>query len=165
VDYAKNPTSYIFNRRKYALKIDVLNALGGLKYRDMMLSYLGSSLTPMDTLDIFYQEGNSDDFYLSSSKAFIGKSFVYKRGNEPLDYAASFHIQLNAVDSAKTEVIITTVKPRVVVGKEFWPQGPHFVRPLLYKNVPPSTIEEYEILLKIGGETGEKNMPTIIYPK
>jgi hypothetical protein len=30
--------------------------------------------------------------------------------------------------------------------------------------VEPSTIEEYEILLKIGNLVGEKNMPSLILP-
>jgi hypothetical protein len=81
-----------------------------------------------------------------------------------LDYWAWFYLHLESIDNTNTKVTITTFEPEVIVGRELLPSPPHFVRRDKTLTVEPSTIEEYEILLKIGNLVGEKNMPSLILP-
>jgi hypothetical protein len=154
-----NPTRYIFNRDKQSLRNAIISELSPLKYRNMMLYYNGS-FRPLDTLGIFLLSENKDDFYLSPSFIWIDESFMYPG----LHYHASFHLHLIEVDENRTEVVVFTIKPRVILGKNFWPSFPHFVRDYKYKAVSPSTVEEYEILFRIGKSLNE-DMPRVNYPE
>ena len=156
---AVNPTSYVFDSSDSQLSFVIVSEFDHLRYRDMMLSYQGSRYKPLDTLEIFEQPGNERDFYLGTVSGTIGKSFVYPK----YDYDASFHLHLNSIDPTHTELIVYTLNPRITVGTEFWPSPPHFVRKTKYFDVPPSSVEEYEILLRVGNRL-KQVMPAIKYP-
>ena len=91
------------------------------------------------------------------------KSHVYFKGGEPVEYGAFFHLHIDSVDSRHTRISVITINP-IITYDYGVPTPPHDTRPLGCV-VPPSTIEEYEILHRIGELVGEKNMPAIKYPK
>lgn len=162
-----NPTSYTFefNLQQVSefIKKEFLNRPG---YRYMQLEYFGQDVLSSSAKKLFENKSNQNDFYLHYSSA-IGKSKIYfnKKG-EPLDYYAEFHLHLTVIDSINTKVEIFTTDPRVVVGRDLFPSLPHLVRMDKTKSVPPSTIEEYEILLKIGKGLGVKEkMPKLVEPQ
>lgn len=160
-----NPTAFVFQEPLDHVREAIKQGFESFQYRDMILSYKGSKFEPLDTLSIFDQNGNENDFYLRPSSSFsIGKSKLYEIDGAQLDYVATFHIHLTSVDNNQTQVNVYTIDPRVVIGKKFFPSGPHFVRQLEYLKVEPSSIEEYEILIRIGVYLGERNMPPIYYP-
>jgi len=106
--------------------------------------------------------GNENDAYLFGSTSPIGESQVYFKDNQPLIYYADFHIHLTALDPKKTRVDIFTCDSSVVAGlDEGWsPHGPSFI----YVEVPPTTIEQYQILLGIGQQIRTKDMPPLVTP-
>ena len=81
-----------------------------------------------------------------------------------LDYEAWFYLHLESIDETHTKLTITTFEPMLIVGRDLLPSPPHFGRGYKKMTVEPSTIEEYEILLKIGNLVGEKDMPPLILP-
>lgn len=154
-----NPTRYVFSCSMDTLRDTIISEFDVLKFKGMMLYYKGSSYPPLDTLEIFEIPDNRKDFYLKSSFVWIGNSYVYPS----LKYTASFHLHLVQINNKKTEVIVNTIKPMVILGKELIPSFPHFARGYKFREVSPSTIEEYEILFRIGKSLGEE-MPEVIYP-
>lgn len=162
-----NPRSYVFDSNilqvKAIIKNEFLNKPG---YRYMQLEYSGQDIILSSVAKkLFENESNQNDFYLHYSSS-IGKSKIaFDKKENPLDYYAEFHLHLTAIDSTHTKVEVFTIDPKVVVGRELLPSLPHLVRMDKTKSVPPSTIEEYEILLKIGKglNVGDK-MPKLIMP-
>jgi hypothetical protein len=115
--------------------------------------------------DLFSQPANKLDFCLMPVY-YISKSMIYKRENgSSLDYEAWFYLHLEAAEKNMTKVNIRTIEPKIIVGKELLPLPPHFVRKDKTIQVEPSTIEEYEILIKIGNLVGEKDMPALNLPE
>jgi len=158
----KNPVEYIYNS-----PIDSLHRIISrqVEINNMMVwdSKHGSVVTEEAT-KLFSQKENSSDFCLQTVQ-YLGKSKIYlsKDGNS-LDFRAWFYLHLESIDGMHTKVRITTIEPEVIVGRELLPGPPHFVRRDKKVTVEPSTIEEYEILLKIGKLVQEKDMPLLILP-
>jgi hypothetical protein len=161
----RNPTTYVFNEPKSVIRIAIISALGDLKYKDLTLLYTGSRFLMSDTFDLFEQPGNSDDFLLtpSPSNLFPFKSVEYFRDSLGVEYHASFHLHIVALNEGQTQVDVITIDPKIIVGVKDQ-LSPHLKRPLEYQAVEPSTVEEYEILRIIGYEIGTAEMPKIIYP-
>ena len=175
-----NQTSYTFEFKiqqvSEVIKKGFLNLPG---YRYMQLEYSGQNVLSSSAKKLFENTSNQNDFYLSYSGS-IGESKIYfskktfkssykrikvKKG-EPLDYYAEFHLHLTQIDSIHTKVDIYTINPRVVTGEKLLPSFPHFGANPQMKSVPLSTIEEYEILLKIGKGLGvEEKMPKMVEPQ
>lgn len=177
-----NPTGYTFefNIQQVGdvIRKEFLNKPG---YRYMLLDFPEKESIYYDRVkDLFSTKGNSNDFYLHNFGDRIGESKIYfssktfksseptrdkvKKG-DPLDYYAEFHLHLTLIDSTHTKVAIFTINPMVVTGEKLLPSFPHFGANPKYKSVPPSTIEEYEILLKIGKGLGvEDTMPKLMMP-
>ena len=105
------------------------------------------------------------DLVLRTYHTPIGKSVVYFARGKPLDYLAEFHLHLVERGPKETQVDVWTHKPEVNLGKvfHFGTRGPGFAE--IYVAIEPTTIEEYEILLRMGQLLGEKNMPPIIVPQ
>lgn len=152
----KNLTSYSFDYSSDAVRQAIEKAFGkipGYRYmklkvfnEDELKSYLASNKLTAEL--------HKDDFYLTYSGS-IGKSEIYfDRNNKPLDYYAEFIIHLIPNDSQNVKVEIITINSKVAVGRKLFPSLPHLVRMIKTKDVEPSTIEEYEILLKIGEALG-----------
>jgi hypothetical protein len=158
----QNPTSYTFPSGLEEVKEKIETNLNRGKFRHMDLFSKKKSYKPLDSVDIFDQPGNNNDYFLSPSYSnfTIGKSKIYTDN----DYIASFHLHLRAIDSMATEIEIKTINPKIIVGKDLLPSGPHFSRQLKYLDVKPSTIEEYEILLIVGKSLGQSSMPDLKLP-
>jgi hypothetical protein len=151
----KNPTFYIFSFSANEARGAIEKGFSGLPgYRYMRLEQLSGK-----KLQYFLEEKKSvkvaseGDYYLRYSNA-IGSSEIYfDKKKRPLSYYAEFLLHLSSVDGG-TKVEIITIRPRVVTGQSLLPKLPHFARVEKTKPVEPSTIEEYEILLKIGTSLG-----------
>jgi hypothetical protein len=114
------------------------------------------------TRGIFTKPGNENDAYLYGGGASVGESKTYFKDDQPLIYYADFHIHLTAIGPRKTRVDIFTYDSSVVTGvDESWsPHGPA----LICASVDPTTIEQYQILLKVGENLGAKDMPSLVTP-
>jgi len=112
--------------------------------------------------NLLTKAGNENDAYLFGSTSSLGESQVYFKDGQPLIYYADFHIHLVAIGPQKTRVEISTYGSRVVAGldKSWSPHGPS----LIFVEVPPTTIEQYQILLGIGQQLGTTNMPPLVTP-
>ncbi len=158
----KNPVEYIYNS-----PIDSLHSMISrqLEINKMMVWDAQHGIMVIEeATKLFSQKGNSLDFCLQSIQ-YVGRSRIYlaKKGVS-FYYEAWFYLHLESIDKDHTKIRIITIEPKVVVGRELLPTPPHFVRRDKTIAVEPSTIEEYEILLKIGELTGEKGMPQLILP-
>ena len=114
------------------------------------------------TKGILTKPGNESDAYLYNSDAPV-ESQVYFKDAQPLIYYADFQIHLTAIGQHKTRVEIFTYDSNVGTGiDERWsPHGPKLIRVV----VEPTTVEEYQILLRIGEKLGTKDMPPLVIPK
>jgi hypothetical protein len=177
---AKNPTSYEFDAPLKRVKTAITNAFG-LEWRreqEMKTQIVrwgwhstevsqGAALywkgqADVSSRNLLTKPGNEDDAYLEGSLFCVGRSQIYFRKGQPLVYFADFHIHLAAVNPQKTRVEIFTYGPRVVAGvSRFHAHGPAFV----FVDVAPTSVEEYQILLRIGEQLGAKDMPSLVVPK
>lgn len=155
----KNPTSYVFEASLPRVKSAIKEQFSDLQFKQMELFFKESDsyykFTPIITTP-----SNKDDFYLDKWGMAIGGSNTHFMDGKSLPYIASFHIHITAIDSIQTRVEVFTHDSKVITGKQFLPLA-HGKRAFEYEEVEPSTVEEYEILLKIGEELGEKNMSPI----
>jgi hypothetical protein len=105
---------------------------------------------------------NENDAYLFCTGSPFGESQVYFKDGHALIYFADFHIHLTVVEPRSTRVDIFTFDSSVVTGvDETWsPHGPSFIS----VSVDPTTVEQYEILLRIGRELGIDDMPPLVTP-
>lgn len=157
----KNPVEYTFNSSKDGL----YNLLKQLRINEMKLYDATHGNIVLDEIsELFLRPQNKLDFCLMPLY-YICKSKIYQSKNgDSLEYRAWFYIHLEAIDLKKVKVSILTIEPEVIIGKNFFPTPPHFMRRDKTLRVEPSTIEEYEILLEIGKLVGEKGMPPLQLP-
>lgn len=111
--------------------------------------------------EAFAQPGTESDAYLYTFHEPIGRSKVYYRNNLPLEYIANFHLRIASKGQHETRVEVQTFGSEVIAGVS--PLGFHGPANI-YVRVEPTTIEEYEILLKIGAALNTPNMPPLIVP-
>ena len=107
--------------------------------------------------------GKENDAYLAGEGAPFCESEVYFKDSQPLLYYADFHIHLTAISPRKTRVEIYTYGSKVAadVDQRFSPvHGPG----LKLVDVAPTTVEEYQILRRIGDKLGVKEMPPLVTP-
>ena len=92
-------------------------------------------------------------------------SRVYYNAEEPIRHSLIFHIHIISLSERTTLVEVRMIKSEIEIGEDnFHKLFPGHVS-FVMKSVPPTTIEEYEILLKIGEGLGIKDqMPPIILP-
>jgi hypothetical protein len=112
--------------------------------------------------EVFSQPSTNDDAYLYTFHEPIGFSKVYFRGGEPLQYISNFHLRLTPLGAKKTRVRVEARDCEVIAGLS--PIGVHGPANI-YVSVYPTTIEEYEILLRIGKELAVNDMPLLRLPK
>jgi hypothetical protein len=113
--------------------------------------------------EIFSQPKNNDDVYLFSFTPLVGKSLVYQSGGEGLDYHATFHLHLTPVAAGRTRVEVFTLNPWVPCGRVFNVHAGSGYVPGIAK-VKPTTVEEYQILLRLGSDLKEMGMPALQVP-
>lgn len=157
----KNPIEYIYNSHIDSLhsmisQVEINNKIvWDAQHANMVIEEVSNLLS---------KKGNSLDFCLEPIPI-LDKSKIYlSKYGDSLDFHAWFYLHLESIDDTHTKVSITTIEPEVIVGREILPSPPHFVRLDKKVKVEPSTIEEYEILLKIGKLVQEKDMPLLILP-
>ena len=152
-----NPTSYVFNASVEQVK-NAMN-IAGETYE------FNGSLYFSDKVDysysyIFIDSNNINDAILYPLASFDSK--IYFRSGKPLPYTSmAFHIHLDSISENKTNVEIFTLESKLYT---FGIGAGHLCH-IWEKEVPPSTIEEYEILLIIGEQLGEQEMPACNYPE
>jgi hypothetical protein len=108
--------------------------------------------------------GNENDAYFNGTESPVDESPVYFADGHRLIYYADFHIHVAAVGAKRTRVEVFTRGSSVVVGAErgWTVHGPN--TSFIMADVKPTTVEEYQILLRIGQQLGEKDMPPLITP-
>jgi hypothetical protein len=113
---------------------------------------------------VFRDPENSNDIYLHTFRQVFATSTVYRGRHGGLPFLAAFHLHFAARGSNETLVTITALDPEVINGERFGagPCGPGYVSQ--YEHVKPTTVEEYTILLYLGGYLGITNMPNVILP-
>jgi len=153
-----NPTSYIFEASIEQVKNAVKSGFGDYQMKCMALYLKGD----MDCYTFIYEDSKNVNDALLDRLCDIESKIYYKFGN-PLPYGASFHIHLDSISENKTKVEVFTLNPKIVLGVIMFGNIGHGHARV--KEVPPSTIEDYEILLSIGEQLGEKGMPKCNYPK
>ncbi len=152
----KNPTSYVFNANIPQIR-KIINSI----YEDNFLLLPDSTDIPL-LYDEFDSIVNKNDILLST---FLGaiKSKIYFKNGKPLYYDVYILLHLDSIPENKTKVTaITYISEICEGGYQLGNTGHGYSR---IKKVPPSTIEEYEILLAIGRQLGDMNMPKCIYPE
>jgi hypothetical protein len=173
----KNPTSYIFhvpiNKLRDTIKSDFI--IDRAKDINDLMNVQDISVKTWNILtsndyniskkakDIFEKEDNKLDLYLySSTNPIISYSRMYKRFWKKLEYRAEFQLHFILLNDNETKIEIITHNPRVLYWSlRIFNWGHSFVN---YRSVEPTTIEEYEILLRIGNLIGEKDMPPLKLP-
>lgn len=157
----QNPTSYKFNANIRDIKKVINLNFNRLEYKVMSLAFFEDD-NPFSE-NIFTNPVNKYDAYLYSHN--LINSSVYYKDSKPLLYSVSFHIHLDSVSNNQTIVTINTINPEVIVGTKFGFSDNLRIRTADFRKVEPSTVEEYEILLKIGTALTEKDMPPLIKPE
>jgi hypothetical protein len=112
---------------------------------------------------ILTRPGNENDAYFYGTDSPVGESQVYFKDGQPLIYFADFHIHLTAVDPRRTRVEIFTYDSSVNSGL-YAPWSPAQGRSFIYVKVDPTTVEQYQILLRIGEQLGTKDMLQLVTP-
>lgn len=157
----KNPTEYVYNYSIESLhKIIVLHNFNKL----MLIDTEEKNLAPTIVEDLFSESKNKFDIFLWSIGVYCKSKIYFNKKGLFYDYIVSFYLHLEKIDENCTKISIKTIEPEIIIGKEFFPSPPHFVRKSKKIDVEPSSIEEYEILLEIGDLLKIKDMPQIILP-
>jgi len=156
----KNPTAFTFNANMSEVKKAIKLNFSKLEFNDMILRFKENSNSFSE--DIFKIEANKNDAYLYTNQHI--NSSLYFKDTIPLYYLTSFHLHIDSIDDNHTLVTINAIEPQIITGFEFLGLQGAFYRKPDIRLVEPSTVEEYEILLRIGNALGEKGMPAIIMP-
>ncbi len=106
----------------------------------------------------FQAPGGEDDLILSYGHMPMGPSTVYEVGGRPAPYLADFLLRIEVVDEGRTRVEVETIDPQVIAGRTLLP-GRHFTRANIYVPVAATSVEEYELLRRLGELLGEQGMP------
>ena len=151
---ATNPTFYVFSKSEQEVKKAIVEALGGHK---------SSKKNKFDKY--FLSEYPKGNFTLMPNWGNPSKVYFRKNG-EPYFYSpGKIQIAIDSIAENATKATIIVVKPKVETRLTLLPTLPHLVRSQKYKTVLATTVEEYEILLMIGKELEEENMPELKIPK
>lgn len=154
----KNPTFFCYDASIQQTKSAIKNGLGKNQIRELSLYFKEDN-----RYDILKAKENLNDAYLRTFLDYM-KSKIYYKENKPLQYTADFHLHLDSLPDNKTRVTISTINPRIITGVKPGIGDNLTIGASNFKSVPPSTIEEYEILLIIGKQLGQSNMPPCNYP-
>lgn len=161
----KNPTSYEFDA-----SIEQIQDAIRQNFFHIPGKYLGfaSDTNLVWGEDILAKPENVNDAFIYLH--FGDSSRVYHRIDEDhkmIPYWYSIHIHITSIGERKTKVEVRAINPTIGIGIRF-PMNvlPREPGAAIEKDVPTSTIEEYEILLEIGDALGVKNkMDPIVLPE
>jgi hypothetical protein len=154
----RNPQYYVFTKSESDVIDAVIEALGG---------YESSKRSKYENYDLHKYNISTEGYFKLLPVLYGNPSKVYFRKNgDPYLYdPATILIYVNPLNDNETEVRITVKRPMVRTQLTILPVLPHFNRVWKHEEVAPTTVEEYEILLMIGRELGEENMPELKIPE
>ena len=160
----RNPTLYEFDAPLDAVR-RALNEARGENWQNTQQPFEGAVLAWKGNGDPFAKDaltkpGNQSDAYLHGMGYAVGKSRVYLKDGQELPYYADFHIHITAISASRTRVEVLTEDSRVEAGTEWHP----FARAGVFVVVPPTSIEEYQILLDMGKALGVRGMTNLMAP-
>lgn len=161
----KNPTTYEFDASLDAVKA-AITAARGEGWNDAQLHGGGELAWKKDgnpfASKVFEDPRNENDAYLGiACYAYaVGNSQMYLKDGNELSYYADFQIHLTQNGASRTRVEIIAKNSRVLAGTESHP----FARAGIFLDVDPTSIEDYQILLDIGKQLGDRDMPKLILP-
>lgn len=174
----KNPTSYIFHMPLTVLKerivkdfttdrskdINDLRGIQEISRKQWIIKDIYNFNNIEKYKRIFEKPENKIDLYLSpTGNPAVSYSKVYKKFWKSLEYNAEFQLHFTPINENETKIEVITHNPEVLYfGFDIFNTGHSYVN---YKKVKPTTIEEYEILLRIGNLVGEKDMPPLKLPE
>lgn len=163
-----NPTSYIFKTKLNEVTkllqggyIDSYYSGHKLKIIEMYHNDYDKfkKIWPNRVKTILSTEENKYDIWM---KIGIDSSEIYINKDKPLEYLMECLAHLSIIDSNTIKVEIIVLNAKVHLRDELLPRPPHFINNPIYKNVAPTTIEEYKILQCIGKGLGILNqMPPL----
>jgi hypothetical protein len=161
-----NPTNYM-----YHIKIDSAN-----KFLKKFILYCSTMKFGADEIRF-----NGDGYYSiwsnEAKSALKGEEYkydvwmivkvdssdvYYNKNGKPLEYILECRAHFTSIDGNDTKLEIQVLNAKVHVRDALLPSAPHFVNDPIYKNVKPTTIEEYKILQCFGKGLGViDKMPTL----
>jgi len=147
----KNPTSYVFSKPKQEVEKAIVEALGGHE----------SSKRSKFSGYILHKSLNKGNFKLMAIPGNLSKVYFNKKGKAYL-YCPVIQFVIDSIAENITKVSINVENPEVLTRLTLSPILTWIYK---YKPVLATTVEEYEILLMIGKELGEKNMPELKIPE
>jgi len=161
-DSEKNPTEYVFNFPMDTVRNAIQKSLSWYKYckyslKDYTSSFFKNVKNPQKTDNDFLLM-----IYIWADTKCRSKVYFNKKG-KPYLYFANFFIHLTETDNG-ISVSIHAEKPQIYVGRQLLPNPAFLSRGPKFKEVPSSTVEEYEILLIIGEALGINDMPDLKIP-
>jgi hypothetical protein len=157
----RNPVEYV-----YTCNIDSLKTI--IKQNFNHQEFYGLSLGNKDRVlitEIFDNPANYNDFILEEFSTWhkCKSKVYYNKKNEPHIYHATYQLHLIPISENQTKVVIITTQSGIIYKTKL-PVLPHFNRVNRLKELPPTTVEEYEILQIIGNALGVKDMPPLKIP-
>ncbi|PGH39809.1 MAG: hypothetical protein CRN43_06800 [Candidatus Nephrothrix sp. EaCA] len=153
------PTSYVFEGNILKVKNAIKKAYYQAGYRGGYFDFADDRIILSTQAEKIFSSGSNKNDYYFSRGLFPESKVYFSKKNKPFPYYADFHIHISEIDSGRTKVEIYTFNSKIEIGSEFFPSLPHLVRLAKTKAVPPTTIEEYTILLKIGEVLGIEMPP------
>lgn len=174
----KNPTSYVFHVPLTVLRERIIKDFD--TDRSTSINDLGSVQKinriwwNVNTANDFFPKEEYQKNFEKSENCFdicifpgdnpaVSYSKVYNKFWKPLEYSAEFQLHFTSINEQETKIEVITHNPEVLYfGFDIFGTGHSYVNT---KKVEPTTIEEYEILLRIGKLVGEKDMPSLKLPE
>ena len=105
----------------------------------------------------------ADDRYVWYMHSPMSLSPVYFVGVQPAPYITDSYPQIQALEGQLTRVTVEALDAAVTVGKMLLPRH-EFSRANIYLPVSTTTVEEHQLLLRIGEILGQPDMPAIEVP-
>jgi hypothetical protein len=169
----KNPTNYVFNISRDKLVDELQKFFSDYRKKGSMLAdytKINESVNQGIPDSIKYLK-YEDYFHIYEIRPYPPFSRLYlSEKGEQVHYYAHYIVRLVPISQTSTEIQILTFQNYVLLGETGTSKFIGIVcgadlKGLVTRYVPPSTIEEYEILLIIGKYLGVENeMPPIKMP-
>jgi hypothetical protein len=158
----KNPTEY-----EYPFSISVVKNVS----RSILYPfYLYGTYSDIDEFyspvarHIFSDPVNKNDILIEESM--IDSSLYYYNPEEAVTYRASFHLHFISINDTLTRIQVKTLNPYLFRNNVFAGMGcVHGELTGVTEKVEPTTIEEYQLLLRIGEKLQmNTKMPPLLLP-
>lgn len=166
--FPRNPTSYLFNVKadsaRFLFAKNYWKYHGALKFDLREMDYHGDDkqrLWQEDAQKVLVGEENKNDMWMW---LYADSSTVYRTKNgKSLPYWMKCKAHFEQVNDYQTKMEIVVYSASVEVGEQLLPSPPHFVNNPIFREVKPTTVEEYKILLCFGKGLGvAEQMPPLI---